>query len=335
MRLKSILLIVTSLVVITGLSYLQSCTHKPASLDDIPEVCFEGQVLPIFLNSCALAGCHDGNGEDEYVFTTYEGILKEVERGNAEASKVYRVLTNIWSVEGMMPPDQPLSLENRTLIRLWIDQGANYTVCPEITNPGGIDPGSTDPYINPRACFDRDIMPVVLSSCAVTGCHDDITAQEDYRLTSYNGVLEIVSAGSPLTSKLYKVITLTDPNDVMPPPPYDRLSSAQIDSIYAWISYGATDEYCGEPCDTLSTITYSGFISPVIVNSCRGCHSGTSPSGSVRLESYTDVAAVAASGQLMGVLKGAGYAIMPPSGTFSVCRIRQFELWVENGYLNN
>jgi hypothetical protein len=32
-----------------------------------------------------------------------------------------------------MPPKQPLSLENRTLIRVWIEQGAAETTCPTTT----------------------------------------------------------------------------------------------------------------------------------------------------------------------------------------------------------
>jgi len=329
MRPKSILFTAGMGLILTALSYLQSCNNQPATIGDLDKVCFEAQVLPVFLNSCAIAGCHDGTGENDYTFTSYEGILEGVKRGDASASKAYKVLTDIWSDE-MMPPGQSLSLENRTIIRVWIDQGANYTVCPDFSDPGG-----NGEYINPRACFDRDIMPVILSRCAIASCHDDITAQEDYRLTSYNGVMAIVSPGNPLSSKLYKVITLTDPNDVMPPPPYDKLNSEQIDSIYAWISTGATDEYCGETCDTINPVTFSAVIGPVVNNSCRGCHSGNTPSGSVRLENYSDVAAIAASGQLVGVLNASGYPLMPPSGSFSLCRIRQFEIWIENGYPNN
>jgi hypothetical protein len=29
-----------------------------------------------------------------------------------------------------MPPDEPLSKDNRTIIRLWIEQGAPATDCP-------------------------------------------------------------------------------------------------------------------------------------------------------------------------------------------------------------
>jgi hypothetical protein len=307
-----------------------SCTHEADAIGDIPEICFEGDILPIFLNNCAITSCHDLSSDNEYVFTTYEGILKAVERGRPLSSKAYKSLVDIWD-DDMMPPGNPLSIENRTKIRLWIEQGANYTVCPEITSPE-----NPDAYVNPRACFERDILPVVLSSCAVIECHDDITAEEDYSFTSYQNIMEIIRPGDPVNSKLYKVITLTDPNDIMPPPPNNKLLSAQIDSIFAWISYGATDEFCGEPCDTISTVTFNLTLGPIIENTCRGCHSGANPSGNTRLENYDDIAILVASGQLMGVLNATSpYLQMPPSGALSPCRIRQFELWIDDGFLNN
>jgi hypothetical protein len=68
---------------------------------------------------------------------------------------------------------------------------------------------------------------------------------------------------------------------------------------------------------------------------CTGCHSGTTPSGGIPLSGYTDVQTVAANGQLINALKGAGVPKMPPAGSLSDCRIRQFEIWVNGGYLNN
>jgi hypothetical protein len=36
-----------------------------------------------------------------------------------------------------MPPDKPLSLDNRINIRLWIEQGAMPTVCPDSSGGNG------------------------------------------------------------------------------------------------------------------------------------------------------------------------------------------------------
>lgn len=168
----------------------------------------------------------------------------------------------------MMPSCQPLSRYNRTLIRVWIEQGAKNLMCKPI---------DAATYVNPRACFQRDILPVLLSNCAISGCHDAVTAKEEYRFNNYTNTLKAVNISNPSGSKLYDVITENNPEDVMPPPPYNRLSDIQIDSILAWITYGALDEFCGIACDTVSVMSFTSDIWPVIENSCKGCHSGGSP----------------------------------------------------------
>jgi hypothetical protein len=47
------------------------------------------------------------------------------------------------------------------------------------------------------------------------------------------------------------------------------------------------------------------------------------------------VASTASNGSLLNSLKGNGVTKMPVGGSFSVCRIRQFEIWINNGHLNN
>jgi cytochrome c5 len=243
---------------------------------------------------------------------------------------LYQAIITKWG-EGRMPPDNPLSLENRMIIRLWIEQGANLTLCPDsiVIPPGGPS------YSNPRACFSRDILPVLVSSCGMAGCHDATSHKSGYIYVSYSTALKSVRAGSPSGSKLYQVISATGGEDRMPPSPKPRLLQAQIDSIAAWIRYGALDEVCGEVCDTINTVTFSGAIWPTIQTSCTGCHSGTTPSGAISLASYANVQTVAASGLLMKSLTGNGVTKMPPSGSFSACKIRQFQIWINKGYLNN
>ena len=59
---------------------------------------------------------------------TFEGISKTVTPFNPDASQSYQAIIAKWG--NRMPPDQPLSEENRTIIRLWIEQGAVSTTCP-------------------------------------------------------------------------------------------------------------------------------------------------------------------------------------------------------------
>jgi hypothetical protein len=323
-------LFLTIIMISSALLWISSCRHDALLPSNIPEICFEKEVLPIFQNNCSMAGCHDGQGESGSAYNNYMDISHGVIAGNPNGSRLYDAIIRK-SGEGKMPPDKPLSLENRTIIRLWIEQGAMLTVCPDTVAQPPLSPT----YVNPRACFSRDILPVLISGCAMTGCHDAATHAEGFILASYSSTLRAVKPGSPGQSSLYQVITTLSGEKRMPPSPKARLSQAQIDSIYKWISYGALDEYCGEVCDTINPVTFSKTIWPVIQTSCTGCHSGTAPSGGIPLGTYANVQTVAASGLLMKSLTGNGVTKMPPSGSFSICRIRQFQIWITNGYLNN
>jgi hypothetical protein len=322
MKIQKACLFLILIIMIATLSWIYSCTHN-ANIDNIPEICFDRDVLPIFQNNCSISGCHDGNGESDLTFKSYLDISSSVVAGNPVASRAYNAIITTWG-ENKMPPDKPLVLENRTIIRVWIEQGARLTVCKD---------GNTD--VSTRACFTRDILPVLISHCATALCHDAITHKEGYIFTDYATTLNAVTSGSPGNSKLYQVIKIETGESKMPPSGSAQLSSAEIDSIGKWIAYGALNENCSEVCDTLNTITYSGTISPIIQSTCTGCHSGSSPSGNVFLGSYSNVASVASGGLLIKSLKGAGVTRMPPSGSFSACKIRQFEIWVNNGFLNN
>lgn len=117
------------LLILTTASWITSCTHN-ADISNLPEICFERDVLPIYKNNCAKPGCHDGTGEAG-TFNNYTDISQSVVPGNPNSSRSYQAIITTWG-EIKMPPDQPLSLEQRTTIRLWIEQGAKEIACPAI-----------------------------------------------------------------------------------------------------------------------------------------------------------------------------------------------------------
>jgi hypothetical protein len=127
MKSATIFTLLRGMAVFAAVMFAISCTHKP-DLQDVPEICFESEVLPIFLNSCAISGCHDGSGEPDLVLNSYSNIMRGIKAGDPDGSKIYKSITRT-SGEDKMPPDQPLSADNRTIIRLWIEQGAKETTC--------------------------------------------------------------------------------------------------------------------------------------------------------------------------------------------------------------
>ena len=46
-------------------------------------------------------------------------------------------------------------------------------------------------------CFERDILPIIVTNCAKAGCHDAITKEENRNYTSYSGIVtkEDIKAG--------------------------------------------------------------------------------------------------------------------------------------------
>jgi hypothetical protein len=127
MKPDKIYLSLGAIVLFTIFSWATSCTHI-ANIANLPEVCFTGEVLPIFINNCAISGCHDGGGGEAMALNSYSSILHNISPGNPDASELYKVIISKWGVN-RMPPSQPLSMENRTKIRVWIEQGATETIC--------------------------------------------------------------------------------------------------------------------------------------------------------------------------------------------------------------
>lgn len=118
---------ILALLIIAGLWLLNSCEHEGIPADQMEQICFNQQVLPIFQNSCSTSGCHDTQtAESGYTFTDYSSIMKAITPGNASKSKAYKAITG---TDELMPPHNPLPIEKRILIRLWIEQGAQETDC--------------------------------------------------------------------------------------------------------------------------------------------------------------------------------------------------------------
>lgn len=213
---------------------------------------------------------------------------------------------------------------------------------PDNGNVGGPGPGPTpnptdscDPNV---VYFQQQVLPLLISNCAVPGCHSG-AGQDGVILTDYNTVVTTgdVTPFNISESDLYEVLVDPDPDKRMPPPPAAQLGSAEIQTIANWIAQGAMNSSCvSSDCDT-SAVTFTGTIQPLIDQNCKGCHSGTSPQGGIALTNYSQVQTLAANGSLLGVVRAeAGYVAMPyNSNSLNSCKIRQLELWVAQGAPNN
>jgi hypothetical protein len=305
--------------------------NNPPPIDtiacDSTNVTYTGVVYPILKNNCI--SCHGGatpaGGLD---FTNYDDVAYTAESG--------LLLGAIRHLPGFkpMPQNGPrLSECEIALIAKWVNDTTFGT--------GGGNNGNCDPD---TVYFQNDILPLLMSSCGIAGCHDQETAQKDIILTSYFHVMQsdVVKAFDPEDSKMHKKITDDDPEDRMPPPPQLPLNQEQINMIYTWIAQGALDNSCdGGDCDTLN-VTFSGTIFPMIQNRCFGCHSGPVPQSGISLENYATISAAAAiapgnPGSLMGAITwNPGNENMPKNGPqLPDCNIEQVQKWIADGMPDN
>ncbi len=186
-------------------------------------------------------------------------------------------------------------------------------------------------------CFQRDVLPVFIASCAKSGCHDAATQKKGYNLTSYSHIIaKGLVAGNSSASKLYTDCV----SGKMPQSPTPKLDSTQLSFMKRWINMGAhNDTDCIVNCDT-TKFTFANAIVPILKSYCYSCHAtapAASSGGGIILDNYNSVLAQAQNGNLMGDLQHlTGHHAMPLGGSkLSDCKITQFRKWIDAGALNN
>jgi hypothetical protein len=321
------------------LTVMPSCHHESLVIDDLDTVCFYGQVMPVLQTSCGITGCHDGSKEG-FLATGYQSVMRSVVPGDPRGSKLYQVITDIYG-EAMMPPDRPLTKDQRSVIQVWIAQGALETTC-DTGNGGG--PGGPVIIPSDSICFVQDILPMFISNCAMPSCHDGLSQGEEdnlYALNSYTTIRAHVVPFDPSKSQVYKAVT-GGSEEFMPPAPKTPLTTAQKELMRKWIAEGALNSDCPDAnCDTINPIGFTAQVKPIIDVYCVSCHNASVTSGGVNLNGYTQIKKYAETLRngtpiLVGTIRHqTGFKAMPPSSALDECSIRKIELWIEQGKLNN
>ena len=334
-------LVIPAIIIAMAMLY-NGCKHEPFDIipdpDNPPDtsltscdtlnVTYAGTIYPILDQYCIF--CHSGaNPTGGLDFTDYNRVAFVAKNG--------ALLGAIRHQQGFAPMPQNSNQLDSCMIRqfeIWI-RDTTFTDPPDTTDTHPCDPDTI--------YFETDLLPILLSSCALSGCHD-ATAQEGVRLDSYAAVMgsDVIKPGNPFDSKLWEKINETDPEDVMPPPPNAQLDATQKEIIRKWIQQGAQDLHCDAMCDT-TNVTFSGTIWPEIVQKhCFGCHNGSNASGGIHLENHSQIAAAANKpagqpGSLWGAVNhAAGNFAMPKNqDKLSDCKIDQIRIWIQDGTPNN
>ncbi|MBL7764948.1 MAG: hypothetical protein JNJ58_02560 [Chitinophagaceae bacterium] len=213
------------------------------------------------------------------------------------------------------------------------------TTNPNGNNGGGGGNGGSSTNCSPDTVyFTNDILPIMISNCTMSGCHNAADHKEGVILTDYNNIMATsdVEPGNPSSSDLYKVLIKTDPDKIMPRPPMSPLTAAQIAMVKKWIEQGAKNNSCTS-CDTSGEMKFAANVQPILQANCTGCHSASSPGGGINLSDYPGVSVVVNNGKLIGSITHAGgFSAMPKNGNkLSDCHISQIQKWINNGAQNN
>jgi hypothetical protein len=214
----------------------------------------------------------------------------------------------------------------------------------DVTGDNGNNNGNSGVTYNESTCdpdtvyFTNDILPLFISNCAKSGCHDVATHREGIILNSYSNIISTgrIEPFNPSHGKIMESVTTSESDDVMPPSPNAHLTSAQINMINTWINQGALNNSCSGHCDTIA-VTYSGTVVPLLQAKCVGCHNNSSASANVNLSSYSGVMVEVANGKLLGTINhAAGYSAMPYGGNkMPQCEIDEIRIWINAGAPNN
>jgi uncharacterized membrane protein len=201
-----------------------------------------------------------------------------------------------------------------------------------------VDKGdSTGWKCSPDTIYFQDVLPIIISSCATSGCHDAATRANGYQYTDYANILRGgIVAGNANSGKFFSEIR----SGSMPPRSSGIvMTQAQKDLLAAWVNKGAKNYVCNAnygKCDT-TAVKFATFVKPIMENRCQGCHGGTIPSGGINLTTYAQIKASALTPAFMGSMrKAAGYSFMPKGGfALTPCELNKMEAWIKRGTPNN
>lgn len=208
---------------------------------------------------------------------------------------------------------------------------------PPPGTPGGPVSGGGQPCDPDTMYFQNRVLPLIISSCAKSNCHDAASQQDGVDLSSYDRIMATgdIEPGNPNDSEIYEVLNETDPDKVMPRPPNAPFTAAEKEVIRKWIAQGARNNSC-EDCDT-TVYSWSAAVVPLINTNCRGCHNPNYLSAGLDLTDYPSVRSVALDGRLMGSLNHVpGFPAMPLGAPkLDECKLTIVQKWIDDGAPNN
>jgi Planctomycete cytochrome C len=188
--------------------------------------------------------------------------------------------------------------------------------------------------------FQNQILPLLISNCSESGCHNPTDARKGIIVTSYEDLLETVDGVTNNNweeNELMEVLFLNDPDERMPPAPNQKLSLEQVNLIATWIGQGAKNNACNPNlggCDS-TNVSFSAFVKPLFAQRCTGCHGGSTPFAGLDLSTYNGAKTVALNGKLVAAITRTTDWMPKNAQRIDACTIAKIRSWVAAGALDN
>ena len=234
-----------------------------------------------------------------------------------------------------------------------------------ILNPvSKTDTSECDPNI---VYFKQDVLPILQTNCAKSGCHNEESQKHGVILSSYESLMNTVEiedenddfdddsfddnskgrnrGGDKFKSILNGIGTNKDRyknklekmlrRNKMPPSPNKKLTDEQKNVIYKWIDQGMLNNTCevsAADC-VFEKMTFENDIKPIIEENCTGCHGGPKPKNGYDFTNPQKFKEIALTGDVyMAITHSEGVTAMPFKGDkLSDCDIKKIKSWIDNG----
>jgi mono/diheme cytochrome c family protein len=212
-------ILICGFVLAFAIVFMQGCSNDAS----YPTICFTSQIRPIYVTNCAMSGCHDGSASShaphDVVLTDYTHIMQGIKPRHPERSKYYTELIAFLGIgNGGMPPSKPLSSQQISLIKAWIEQGADESDCTS---------SSCD---TANVTYSGIVSAIFSINC--NQCHNSTTTSGGVNLDGYNNLKAELDANK--TNLLNAIGYSSSPKM---PPAYE-LTSCEIEQINIWVRNG-------------------------------------------------------------------------------------------------
>ncbi len=180
-------------------------------------VCFNTDILPLYVSYCGSAGCHDASSQREgVILTDYAHIMLGIRAKQSSSSRYYTI------IGGSMPPraSPQMSATNIATIKKWIDQGALNSQCTNVCD--------TTVFTYAGA-----IQTILANNCG--GCHGTSPGTANVYLGTYAAAKAYITANTTLFNN---AINWTSTTAAMNMPQSGKMVSCKITQIQKWIKAG-------------------------------------------------------------------------------------------------